>query len=92
MSVWLLALAVPLTAIAFLAGLFRWWVFMARSTQRLVAKLGAHPTPEDVRLALAEAFDDRSLAIVYWLGDGDGHWGALTGTGSIRRRPVRVAP
>ena len=76
---WALALAVPLTAVAFLVGLLRWWVFMARSTQRLVAKLGAHPTPEDVRLALAEAFDDRSLAIVYWLGDGDGHWGDADG-------------
>jgi signal transduction histidine kinase len=78
-SMWLLAAAVPLTAVAFLAGLLRWWVFMARSTQRLVAKLGAHPTPEDVRLALAEAFDDRSLAIMYWLGDGDGHWGDADG-------------
>jgi signal transduction histidine kinase len=78
-SVWLLAMAVPLMALAFLAGLFRWWVFMARSTQRLVAKLGAHPTPENVRLALAEAFDDQSLDIVYWLGDGDGHWGDADG-------------
>jgi hypothetical protein len=78
-SLWLLAMAVPLTAVAFLAGLLRWWVFMARSTQRLVAKLGAHPTPEDARLALAEAFDDPSLAIVYWLGDGDGHWGDADG-------------
>jgi signal transduction histidine kinase len=90
-SLWALALAVPLTAVAFLVGLLRWWVFMARSTQRLVAKLGAHPTPEDVRLALAEAFDDRSLAIVYWLGDGDGHGATPTDTGSIRRRPARVA-
>ena len=78
-SMWLLALAVPLTALAFLAGFVRWWVFMARSTQRLVAKLRAHPTPEDLRLALAEAFDDPSLAIVYWLGDGEGHWGDADG-------------
>jgi signal transduction histidine kinase len=78
-SMWLIALAVPLTAVAFLAGLLGWWVFMARSTQRLVAKMGAHPTPEDLRLALAEAFDDPSLAIVYWLGNGDGHWGDADG-------------
>jgi signal transduction histidine kinase len=88
-SMWLIALAVPLTAVAFLAGLMRWWVFMARSTQRLVAKLRAHPTPEDLRLALAEAFDDPSLAIVYWLGDGDGHWGDADG---LRLDPPSVAP
>jgi signal transduction histidine kinase len=77
-SMWLLAGAVPLTALAFLAGFLRWWVFMARSTQRLVARLHAHPTPEGLRLALAEAFDDPSLAIVYWLGNGEG-WGDADG-------------
>ena len=78
-SMWLLAVAVPLTALAFLAGFLRWWVFMARSTQQLVAKLRAPPTPEDLRLALAEAFDDPSLAIVYRLGDDEGHWGDADG-------------
>jgi hypothetical protein len=38
-AVWLLALTVPLTALAVLAGLVRWWVFIARSTQRLAARL-----------------------------------------------------
>ena len=78
-SVWLLTLAVPLTAVAFLVGLVRWWVFIARSTQRLAARLHAHPSPEDLRVALAEAFDDPSLAIVYWLGNGDGYWGDAEG-------------
>jgi signal transduction histidine kinase len=78
-SMWLLPLAVPLTAVAFLVGLLRWWVFMARATQRLAARLGTHPTPEALRLALAEAFDDPSLAIVYWLANGDGHWGDADG-------------
>jgi signal transduction histidine kinase len=78
-SMWLIAAAVPLTALAFLAGLLRWWVFMARSTQRFVATLRAHPTPEDLRLALAEAFDDPSLEIVYWLGNGEGHWADADG-------------
>jgi signal transduction histidine kinase len=86
---WLLALAVPLTALAFLAGLARWWVFIARSTRRLAAKLRTHPTPENLRLALAEAFDDPSLAIVYWLGNGDGHWGDADGH---RLDPPAVAP
>jgi signal transduction histidine kinase len=88
-SMWLLAVAMPLTALAFLVGLLRWWLFMARSTQRLVARLRAHPTPEDLRLALAEAFDDPSLEIVYWLGDEEGHWGDADGH---RRDPPSVVP
>ena len=78
-SLWLLILAVPLTAAAFLAGIVRWWVFTARSSQRLSATLRAHATPEDLRVALAEAFDDPALEIVYWLGDGQGHWGDADG-------------
>jgi len=78
-SVWLLAVAVPLTAVAFLAGLVRWWVFIAGSTQRLAGRLRGHATPEDLRAALAEAFDDPSLAIVYWLGNGEEHWGDAHG-------------
>ena len=44
-AVWLLALTVPLTAVAFLAGLARWWVFIARSTQRLAATASRAPHP-----------------------------------------------
>ena len=73
-SMWLLTLAVPLTAIAFLVGIVRWWVFIARSSQRLSATLRVHATPEDLRLALAEAFDDSALEIVYWIDNGKGHW------------------
>ena len=39
----------------------------------------ATPTPEDLRLALAEAFDDPGLEIVYWLESGEGHWGDADG-------------
>jgi signal transduction histidine kinase len=80
-SLWAIAVTVPLMALAFLAGLVRWWVFMARSTQRLAANLREHPTPEDLRCALAEAFDDPALEVVYWLGNGNGkgHWGDADG-------------
>ena len=47
------------------------------------------PTPEDLRAALAEAFDDPSLTIVYWLGDADGHWGDADGH---RLDPPAAAP
>jgi signal transduction histidine kinase len=103
-SVWLLAIVVPLMAIAFLVGLARWWVFIARATQRLAARLRGHPSPDDLRAALAEAFDDPSLEIVYWMGNGDGYWGdaeghpiehPLTGPGrsltEIDDRPDRIA-
>ena len=79
LSVWLVTLAVPLTAVAFLVGLLRWWVYIARSTQRLAAKLRGHPTPDRLRRALAEAFDDPALEVVYWLGNGKGYWGDADG-------------
>jgi signal transduction histidine kinase len=78
-SVWLLAIAVPLTAAAFLIGLGRWWLFIAGSTQRLAARLHGHPSPEELRTALAEAFEDPSLEIVYWLDDGEGSWAGADG-------------
>jgi signal transduction histidine kinase len=78
-SVWLLALTVPLMAAAFLLGLARWWLFMVASTQRLAARLHGHPRPDEVRAALADAFDDPELEIVYWLEEGRGHWADADG-------------
>jgi signal transduction histidine kinase len=78
-SAWLLALVVPLMAIAFLVGLVRWWVFIARATQRLAVGLRGHPSPDDLRAALAESFDDPSLEIVYRIGNGEGHWADADG-------------
>jgi signal transduction histidine kinase len=74
-SVWLIALATPMLAGAFLAGLASWRLFIARAMQRLAARLRDHPGPEDLRAALADAFDDPTLEIVYWLGDEDAGWG-----------------
>jgi signal transduction histidine kinase len=85
-SMWLLTLAVPLTAVAFLVGVARWWVFIAQSTRRLATRLHPHSTPEDLRVALAGAFDDAELEISYWLGDGDGHWADAEGRPVLRPR------
>jgi signal transduction histidine kinase len=71
---WLLALTVPLLALAFLVGTWRWRLFMASAMQRLATRLRAHPEPEDLRAALAEAFGDPSLEIDYWIEDGTGRW------------------
>ena len=66
------AFMVPLMSLAFLTGLLRWWVFIGRSTRRLAASLRGHPGPDDLRRALAEAFDDPSLEVVYRLDEGTG--------------------
>jgi signal transduction histidine kinase len=77
-AAWLIALAVPLTAGAFLLGLWRWRLYIAAATLRLAGRLRTHPAPDDLRAALAEAFDDRSLEIAYWL-DGEGRWADAAG-------------
>jgi signal transduction histidine kinase len=72
---WTVALTVPLLSLAFLAGLARWWLFVAVSTQRLSAQLHGHATPRGLRAALATAFDDPGLGILYWLDTPrGGHW------------------
>ena len=76
---WLLALMVPVMSLAFLVGLARWWLFITRSTAGLALRLRDHRTPEDLRVALAEAFEDPALEIVYWLEEGDGYWGDADG-------------
>jgi signal transduction histidine kinase len=73
-GVWLLAVTVPLLAVAFLVGVWRWRLFMASAMQRLATRLRGHPEPEDLREALADAFDDPSLDIDYWIEDGAGRW------------------
>ena len=85
-SLWLVALTVPLIALAFLAGLLRWWVFIALASQQLASRLRGHTTPEDLREALAEAFDDPSLQILYWVGDEGGSWADVDG------HPVGATP
>ena len=76
---WLLAITVPLLALAFLAGVWMWRLFMAAAMQRLATRLRTHPGPEDLRDALADAFDDSSLDIVYWLENGTGRWVSVDG-------------
>jgi signal transduction histidine kinase len=69
-ATWVVALALPVMAFAFLAGLVRWRLFVAGAMQRLATQLPGHAEPEQLRAALADAFDDPSIEIVYWLDDG----------------------
>jgi signal transduction histidine kinase len=67
---WVIALALPVLAFAFLAGLVRWRLFVAGAMQRLATRLPGRAEPEQLRVALADAFDDPSIEILSWLGDG----------------------
>jgi signal transduction histidine kinase len=67
---WVVSLALPVLAFAFLAGLVRWRLFVAGAMQSLATQLPGHAEPEQLRAALADAFDDPSIEIVYWLDDG----------------------
>src|SRR4051812_48779504 len=63
--VWLVALTVPAMSVAFLIGLMRWWVYVGAALRRLAARLRSPLAPEELRSALAEAFEDPSLGVVY---------------------------
>jgi signal transduction histidine kinase len=83
---WLIALALPAMALAFLIGLVRWRLFLAGAMQDLATRLPGHAQPEQLRVALAEAFDDPSIDIVNWLDDGEARWVDAHG------RPFRPPP
>jgi signal transduction histidine kinase len=72
--VWLIAFTLPAMALAFLVGLGRWWLFTAAAIQRLATSLRGHARPDELRAALADAFDDPTLEIAYWLDDDGGKW------------------
>jgi signal transduction histidine kinase len=66
--------SVPAT---FLVGLLRTRVARADAIGELLLRLGSEPRADDLRCLLADALDDASLQLVYWL---DGRW--LRGDGS----------
>jgi signal transduction histidine kinase len=67
---WVVSFAIPVLAFAFLAGLVRWRLFVAGAMQSLATQLPGHAEPEQLRAALADAFDDPSIEIAYWVDDG----------------------
>jgi signal transduction histidine kinase len=76
---WILALAVPALALAFLAGLLRWKVFVANALQTIGARLHARPDLEALRNAFAEAFDDPSVELAVPVDEGRAGWVDATG-------------
>jgi signal transduction histidine kinase len=86
--VWLIALTVPAMAVAFLVGLMRWWVYVGASLRRLTTRLRSPLAPQELQGALADAFEDPSLEVVYrraggWI-DSDGQTVATPAPGSGR--------
>jgi signal transduction histidine kinase len=69
-----IALALPALACAYLFGLLRWRLFIASALEQLAVRVRSHPDPEDLRLALSEAFEDRSLDLAYPVDEEDGRW------------------
>jgi signal transduction histidine kinase len=65
LAAWLLALAVPAVAIAFLVGLLRWRLFAETALRRLAECLRALPDALTLRRAFAEAFGDPTIKIVF---------------------------
>lgn len=63
---WILAFTVPALAVAFLAGLVRWHLFVSRGVRIVNSGLRDMPSPEEVQGLVASAFDDLKLRIASW--------------------------
>ena len=92
---WLVALTIPVIAVAFFAGLVRWRLFSTSALERLATRLQGRPDAAALRRALADAFDDPSIQIAYpasrgrWV-DGESHTVASPRASDGRRvRDVR---
>jgi signal transduction histidine kinase len=73
-AAWALALALPVLALAFLAGLLRWRLFVGSALQRLAGRRVTGASAGDLRGALADAFGDPGVRILYWVPAGGGRW------------------
>jgi signal transduction histidine kinase len=62
---WLIALAVPATAVAFLVGRLRWRLFTGEVLERLADCLRTVPDAPRLRSAFAEAFGDPTIQIAF---------------------------
>ena len=72
-AAWLLALAMPAIAVAFLLGLLRWRLFAESALRRLAECLRALPDALTLRRAFAEAFGDPTIKILF-LGGAPDRW------------------
>jgi signal transduction histidine kinase len=71
---WTIALALPAMSASFFLGLLRGRLFVARALESLGMRLHAGLDPPGLRTALAEALDDPSLRLAYWIPLDGGRW------------------
>ena len=87
---WTLLIALPLIILGMLAGMLTWRFSEGPALARLVRRLAAHPSPEELRDEMSAALEDPSLEIAYRVGggtgyaDADGRGVALDGLGPDR--------
>jgi signal transduction histidine kinase len=72
LAAWIVAIAVPAIALAFVVGLLRWRLFAGAALQHVAECLRSLPDALTLRRAFAEAFDDPTVEIVFPDGAGDG--------------------
>jgi hypothetical protein len=71
---WLWLLSLPAVALSFAAGLVNRRLYVASSLQNLTLGLRAPATSGELRGRLADALEDPSLRVVYWLPGDPGRW------------------
>jgi signal transduction histidine kinase len=76
-DIYLFSLA--LVTLSFAMGLLDRRLFVAEALQRLTERLRPHASAADLRVGLAEALEDPTLEVVYWLRGDPGHWVDETG-------------
>jgi signal transduction histidine kinase len=72
-------LSLALVTVGFALGLLDRRLFVADALQRLTLRLRPHASAADLRAALAEALQDPSLEVVYWLRGDTAQWVDETG-------------
>jgi signal transduction histidine kinase len=74
LAAWLLALAVPVIALALLVGLLQWRLFAGRALQHLAECVREVPDVATLQRAFAQAFGDPSIEIVFPASGRPGEW------------------
>ncbi len=86
---WFFLVSLPLITIAFAAGLLGERLFVASALERLALSLKPHSSATELRSAMADALQDPSLRILYWVQGDPGRW--VDETGWPVKHPEREA-
>jgi signal transduction histidine kinase len=71
---WAFVCSLPALAVAFGVSIVSQRVFAGRALENLAQSLTPHAGVDELRRSLAQALEDPSLRIVYWVGGRDGRW------------------